>query len=547
MLLVKLKFLSKGWNATFDGRNHMIKNLTLAAKLWDTGVFGNMTGTVKNVAFINAEVHGYGGGVVADQIYGTIENVLVVGKVCNTYSTAASTYTSMLGHCRDGYGTIKNVTLIATQAPTGVNMMISCSEEMAKTIENLVVIGAGSQTQISRGYATIADIVAANANIKPYLTDADAAADTTLTASGSATFVRNNGAFNVLWNGTNVYGIEVINSATAYDYSLGNKTIDLSKIPELSGKTVTGITHEDGTAIAYTVDGNVITIGDDTKDVLDAVATTATGATTNVIVLTAEGKYKLPLTVCTLAIRTPEEFLTIPSYYDATAQVQNGYYVLCNDLDFTGKANYVCTSGYIGSASWGRGFLGTFDGRNHIVKNLTIDATSYGVFGSWITGTFKNVALVDVTHNGTSGVIGYGFIGTVENVLVTGKMGGGSGAKSLTANTSYSGAKGTKNVTVIATAAPSGHWRLLNKYSDLKHIKGTVIAIGAGAASQVGPDAYTTVDAITAANTNLKPYLTAADAAAANLAANGSATFETSGTTFNVKWNGTTVYTATVG
>ena len=540
---------AKGFVGTFDGRNHIVKNLTIDATS-PCGVFGWIGGDslVKDVAFVDITHNGAGGAIIHASL-SPFENVLVTGKLGGSAGTGKALFANILNH---NYPKTKNITVIATEAPTGLqHRVISRWEGFKQITGTLIAIGAGSEDKFS-GLADMAAITANNANVKPYLTVANAAS-ANLAANGSATFEAASGIFTVKWNGTSIYTAEYstdVEIEDAYDYSLSNKTIDLSKIPELSGKTITGLTHTDGTAIPYTLDGTVITIGDDAKDILDAAADTATGATTTVWVLTPEGKHILSLKVFTLAIRTPEEFLTLPSYYDATTQAQKGYFVLCNDIDMTGKANYVGTGYITNDAKWAKGFNGTFDGRNHIIKNLTIDATSTaGVFG-WIggDGVVKDVAFVNLTNNADVGAIIYSAINKVENVLVTGKLGGGAGSKTLFSTIMTRNYPNTKNITIIATEAlTQTNYRLISRWEGFAQFGGTVVAIGAGAENKFASDNYPTIASITAANANIKPYLTASDAAAdTTLTSNGSATFTRAGGSFAVLWNGITVYGAEI-
>ncbi|MDR2201841.1 MAG: Ig-like domain-containing protein [Clostridiales bacterium] len=95
-----------GWVGTFDGRGHYINGLTLAADL-PSGVFGNIgaTGVVKNVAFINADLHTASQGdaphprytnFLAWASHGLVENVLVSATVTDPYAAVVTTLGSVL-------------------------------------------------------------------------------------------------------------------------------------------------------------------------------------------------------------------------------------------------------------------------------------------------------------------------------------------------------------------------------------------------------------------------------------------------------------------
>ena len=110
---------------------------------------------------------------------------------------------------------------------------------------------------------------------------------------------------------------------------------------------------------------------------------------------------------------------------------QNYYFNLLNNLNSS-------TAGYMGNtgAGWNpignnssNTFAGIFDGKGFTISNLYINRPSQiyiGLFG-WISGTIKNLGLVDVniTGNGTiGGLAGYNYNGTIENSYLTGNVTG---------------------------------------------------------------------------------------------------------------------------
>ncbi|MDN5046680.1 hypothetical protein O8C97_03235, partial [Aliarcobacter butzleri] len=110
---------------------------------------------------------------------------------------------------------------------------------------------------------------------------------------------------------------------------------------------------------------------------------------------------------------------------------QNYYFNLLNNLNSS-------TAGYMGNTGTGwnpignnssNTFAGIFDGKGFTISNLYINRPSQiyiGLFG-WISGTIKNLGLVDVniTGNGTiGGLAGYNYNGTIENSYLTGNVTG---------------------------------------------------------------------------------------------------------------------------
>ena len=96
--------------------------------------------------------------------------------------------------------------------------------------------------------------------------------------------------------------------------------------------------------------------------------------------------------------------------------------VLANDIDLEGVIFHNYTSVY---------FSGTFDGRGHVLSNLTVQTidpdakknTSYGLFGNiQEDGIIRNVAFSDaktVDHQANGSLIAYGFSGLMENVYLS--------------------------------------------------------------------------------------------------------------------------------
>ena len=103
----------------------------------------------------------------------------------------------------------------------------------------------------------------------------------------------------------------------------------------------------------------------------------------------------------------------------ATGGTLGGYFVLGNNLDFTGKtiATEVGELGH-GDAILNYGFTGTFNGLGYAIKGGSYKEG--GIFGSvTTTGVIKNVAFTDVTLSGAySAVISKFFHGTLQEVLI---------------------------------------------------------------------------------------------------------------------------------
>ena len=104
---------------------------------------------------------------------------------------------------------------------------------------------------------------------------------------------------------------------------------------------------------------------------------------------------------------------TVKDWNEATTKVTGGYYFkINNDLDFTGKRFYAM-------GTEGNHFIGTIDGNNKTIKNITMTGTqNSGVIG-YNEGTIKNLNIenVNIKTYAYSGIIGYN-IGTIQNLNV---------------------------------------------------------------------------------------------------------------------------------
>ena len=186
-----------------------------------------------------------------------------------------------------------------------------------------------------------------------------------------------------------------------------------------------------GTTIVYegyTVADGVLTIS---KDLLDAMYTKlGLGEQTIYLGTDASVRYAITLTFATKIINMVEDLESIST----TEETLDGYYILNADLDFAGREPLALLAGAQSPVNAPNvGFKGVFDGKGHIISNLTTKNGAYqqigGVFGQLCTGSVvKNVAFVNLTNvtkssQGTSSLLtgdGSTLYGTLENVAVVG-------------------------------------------------------------------------------------------------------------------------------
>ena len=208
----------------------------------------------------------------------------------------------------------------------------------------------------------------------------------------------------------------------------------------------------DGKAIAaiYDITGDKFDIGYTTDGEADFSNNGITPGERKWVVYNDAYGYEINVLAASIVIRTASDFVDM---YDATCKgvwKYEGYIVLDADIDFAGfdynsekKASVwwsnrgsASSAGFFINTTQGNaeeyggvtaavtrwlgradGFTGTFDGRGHIIKNLSVEL--YGLFPNIKEGSvFKNVAFVNADVKTSSAVISAAIEGTVENVYI---------------------------------------------------------------------------------------------------------------------------------
>lgn len=145
-------------------------------------------------------------------------------------------------------------------------------------------------------------------------------------------------------------------------------------------------------------------------------------------VYTEENVYRVKVLVATKVIKNADEFMSMRTYegvaLDATNFTCDGYYVLGNNIDLTGKeigVKFIQSSSLEKHAN--EGFVGTFDGRGFTVYGGTYYASIFGTLGK--DAVIKNLAILNATakvdHSKASvsvRIIADNTYGTVQDVLV---------------------------------------------------------------------------------------------------------------------------------
>lgn len=148
------------------------------------------------------------------------------------------------------------------------------------------------------------------------------------------------------------------------------------------------------------------------------------GLTVN-IYTSADKNYTATVNIATMFIDSADDLTAITNAN--TAATIDAYYIITKEIDAStaGVVRFVNNDTQSNNEV---GFNGIFDGRGHIISNLTTAATVYnglgGLFGMLQKGSaVKNVAFTNVSMNSEYKYVLSGesrpFYGTIENVVIT--------------------------------------------------------------------------------------------------------------------------------
>lgn len=173
---------------------------------------------------------------------------------------------------------------------------------------------------------------------------------------------------------------------------------------------------------------------------------------------------------CTTALADEEsvtEIGTLEQLQSFAAKVNGGDNFAGKKVVLTADIDLGNTSVIIGN-DMDHYFSGTFDGQNHVIKNLKINEPTgdlIGLFGYSVHGNFKNIILENVDITGKSNVgaiVGDAFVGTIDNCHVRGNI-SIKGNYKVGGITGYTYANIT-NCTVIGAA--NGTSKILGEYLE---------------------------------------------------------------------------------
>lgn len=460
------------WGAfmgVFDGGNHVISNMTLP----QDGMFRISRGTIKNFALVNATYTSSGGGAfIANEFYGTIENVFVQGKV-----TSGASVSGIAGNIRNG-AVVKNcVAVVEYVDPTlavgdkggiishfnntsnsSVINCISVNNVATATVGNM---GSGTNTVTDcEHFKTVAALVEALESKGDLLDDCTVATEyldnfeikvtsaAGLLAGETLTLQSTTDPF-VVWSIVgDAHGASVSGNVLTTDSELAETTTITVRASSIfnSGNcadkviTITAKQIEDKAEYAFNLDMSketvtatlnagitgIVTIRDEaTKAVVYASAegqtvtfdkANLTAGERSFLIETADVVYRVPVIVATKIIDNTDDFLVMRAGKESFS---GQYFLLGTDLDFKNAEKVRADT---------TDFAGTLNGNGYAIKNMNID--SEGIFRI-LSGTVKNLAVIDATFTGAGSIAGWARNNAeINNVYVRAKTtstGGGCG------------------------------------------------------------------------------------------------------------------------
>ncbi|MBR2988442.1 MAG: hypothetical protein IKC64_01815, partial [Clostridia bacterium] len=197
----------------------------------------------------------------------------------------------------------------------------------------------------------------------------------------------------------------------------------------------------------------------------EAIANVPNGKGT-MLVLTKNGdeytETSIALDVASMVITTKEELLEFASLPRETTWGVGELYVIDADIDMEGAEYGINVNTNGANNVTGGGFAGTFDGRGHVIKNITMVGNGF-ISGIRRDGVLKNVAFLNATQK-SQGFLSMTTHGpTVENIYaqITSEYNGNAG---FLGGDNYSG-KCFSNIVVDVTGKVGNYYLLHSHYN----------------------------------------------------------------------------------
>ena len=379
------------------------------------GLFGNVSGTVKNLRIVNATVSSYTATIVGGSLTGKLENIYVQGSII-----------------KDGMGETINLSnfgagLLAGRIEAGakINNVIVELSEIADNLRLATAFG-----KLHGGYASedsFTNCYAVGADGCSYMPYDQGWVKQSFTTGGSN---KNFDSMWLLWEDAKAaslaeaLGLSQPPMETVVDvtYYLNDAQQADLVIPN------TGIEQSNVKVSFVALNGSQITVDATCMNGSLSVPLAAMQAVQEQL---ATGEQMLQIALDnnnTLTVKgvkfvwvlnTVAEWNAMVSHMTLTkADTYTGYLALGADLDMSGV---VIGQGFTANKSI---FNGVFDGRNHSITNVVANKGNIGLFtGLGSEGVIRNLKVVDATVSSYTGVlVGGGVDGTIENVYIKGAI-----------------------------------------------------------------------------------------------------------------------------
>ena len=486
------QYYDVGFKGIFDGRGHTISGLnTFAYKYRGTGgLFGQLLegSVVRNIAFTDVTVNGRYGAVLVGETCafdGLLENVVITVKGANITNTNDDTVKILwaltggeiknclfVGVETVGFGVgntdASNVMYVAEAGRFDNSGTTKYDDLLGYTSVNAMFAALKKENVLSGWncgitYADGAISFNGKEIVKPAIVVSYECENNEITRGTSVTFTTDGyvqitlkepvEGVSIQENILTVAGTVAENAEVTV---LVTSTLNASVTQEIVFKVIRAYTAEtiaealdfsledENSAAAVTIDGTVerivagsvavtegITYQSETLTLTKAALNTllngkayVEGLTVN-IYTSADKNYTATVNIATMLIDSADDLTAITNAN--TAATIDAYYIVTKDIDAS-TAGVVRFVNNDTQANDEVGFNGIFDGRGHIISNLTTAATVYnglgGLFGMLQKGSaVKNVAFTNVSMNSEYKYVLSGesrpFYGTIENVVIT--------------------------------------------------------------------------------------------------------------------------------
>ena len=407
------------FSGTFAGLGHTISNLTITSGDTYVGLFGESTGSIRDVGLVSDTITGTGsnsnvGGLVGQNYNGTITDCYATGTVSGTGSL--STVGGLVGqNCAySGTASITDCYATGTVSATGNGSNVGglVGENYNGTITDCYATGAVSGTG---SLSTVGGLVGLNAAYRTASITNITDCYTTGVVSGNSSYVGGLVGYN--YNGTITdcyWDVDTSGQTTGVGFNsggTGSPTALYSLVSSLAADSTRKSAFAKSSYAFTNFYTNWYMVDGSTRPFLRSeYSTTITNA------------HQLQL-----MSMNPSASYTLANNIDMSELTNNaGMWRTSATKDASGNYGFVP----VGNST--TSFSGTFDGLGHTISGLTItsNANNVGLFG-YSSGTIRDVGLINDTVTGTNssgsvvgGLVGYNISGTITDCYATGAVTG---------------------------------------------------------------------------------------------------------------------------